>query len=405
MLTKLAWRNIWRNRRRTWITIASILFAVLFGSFMDALQKGAWGNMINNVVSYYVGYGQIHQKGYWEEQVIDNAFALPPEKVSAIEAIDEIQGMVPRLESFGLVSASNITKGALVVGIDPSAEQSMTQLADRVVEGNYLEAGEQAVLLAEGLAEILKLGVQDTVVIISQGYHGVNAAGKYLIKGLVSFGSPELNKQMVYLPLATAQQFYGAEGLLTSIALKIDDLDDIDPGLMAIGDVLDTTAYEIMKWDALLPDLVQAQALDSAGNYIVYFILYSIIAFGIFGTILMMTKEREYEFGVLIGIGMRRFALSSVVWMEIILLGLLGALFGILASMPIVLYFNRHPLRFSGNYANTLEKFGFEPIFPAAFDPKIFLTQAAIVFVITALLAIYPWLKIRRLEPVQAMRD
>lgn len=405
MVTKLAWRNIWRNRRRTWITIASILFAVLFGSFMDALQKGAWGNMIDNVVNYYVGYGQIHQKGYWEEQVIDNAFALPPEKIAAIEEIDEIAGVVPRLESFGLVSATNITRGALVVGIDPTAEQSMTQLADRVVAGTYLEAGEQAVLVAEGLAEILKLGIQDTVVIISQGYHGVNAAGKYLIKGLVNFGSPELNKQMVYLPLATAQQFYGAEGLLTSLALKIEDQDDIDPGLAAIGEVLDTSAYEIMKWDALLPDLVQAQALDSAGNYIVYFILYSIIAFGIFGTILMMTKEREYEFGVLIGIGMRRFTLSSVVWLEIILLGLLGAFFGILASTPVVWYFNRNPLRFSGNYANTLEKFGFEPIFPAAFDPVIFLTQATIVFVITALLAIYPWLKIRRLEPVKAMRD
>lgn len=405
MLTKLAWRNIWRNKRRTWITIASILFAVLFGSFMESLQEGAWGNMISNVVNYYMGYGQIHQKGYWEEQVIDKAFALPADKVAEIEAIKEIQKVVPRLESFGLVSAETITRGALVVGVDPVAEQAMTQLGDRVVKGAYLEAGEQAVLVAEGLAEILKLDVQDTLVVISQGYHGVNAAGKYLIKGLVNFGSPELNKQMVYLPLETAQQFYGAEGLLTSMALKIDDQDDIDPGLAAIGEVLDTSAYEIMKWDALLPDLVQAKSLDSAGNYIVYFILYSIIAFGIFGTILMMTKEREYEFGVLIGIGMRRTALSMVVWMEIMMLGMLGALLGILATTPIVWYFNLNPMRFSGNYANVLEKFGFEPIFPTAFDLSIFITQASIVFVITALLAIYPWVKIRRLEPVTAMRD
>ena len=405
MLTKLAWRNIWRNKRRTWITIASILFAVLFGSFMESLQEGAWGNMISNVVNYYMGYGQIHQKGYWEEQVIDKAFALPADKVAEIEAIKEIQKVVPRLESFGLVSAETITRGALVVGVDPLAEQAMTQLGDRVVKGAYLKEGEQAVLVAEGLAEILKLDVQDTLVIISQGYHGVNAAGKYLIKGLVNFGSPELNKQMVYLPLQTAQQFYGAEGLLTSMALKIDDQDDIDPGLAAIGEVLDTSAYEIMKWDALLPDLVQAKSLDSAGNYIVYFILYSIIAFGIFGTILMMTKEREYEFGVLIGIGMRRTALSIVVWMEIMMLGMLGALLGILATTPIVWYFNRNPMRFSGNYANVLEKFGFESIFPTAFDLSIFITQASIVFVITALLAIYPWVKIRRLEPVTAMRD
>ena len=352
-----------------------------------------------------MGYGQIHQKGYWEEQVIDKAFALSPQQLQDIEAIEEIQGVVPRIESFGLVSTEGITRGALVVGIDPSSEQSLTKLEDRIVAGAYLEKEDQSVLVAEGLAKILKLGVKDTLVIISQGYHGVNAAGKYLIKGIVKFGSPELNKQMVYLPLPVAQQFYGAEGLLTSIALKIEDQDDIDSGLAAIGEVLDTSAYEIMKWDALLPDLVQAKSLDSAGNYIVYFILYSIIAFGIFGTILMMTKEREYEFGVLIGIGMQRFKLSAIVWLEIILLGMLGALMGILVSTPIVWYFNQNPLRFSGNYADLLEKFGFEPIFPTAFDPMIFVTQALIIFIMTVLLALYPWLKIRRLQPVEAMRD
>ncbi len=405
MVTKLAWRNIWRNKRRTWITMASILFAVLFGSFMEALQEGAWGNMINNVVNFYMGYGQIHQKGYWEEQVIDKAFALSPQQLQEIEAIEEIQGVVPRIESFGLVSTEGITRGALVVGIDPALEQSLTKLEDRIVAGAYLEKEDKSVLVAEGLAKILKLGVQDTLVIISQGYHGVNAAGKYLIKGIVKFGSPALNKQMVYLPLPVAQQFYGAAGLLTSIALKIEDQDDIDAGLAAIGEVLDTSTYEIMKWDALLPDLVQAKSLDSAGNYIVYFILYSIIAFGIFGTILMMTKEREYEFGILIGIGMRRFKLSAIVWLEIILLGMLGALMGILVSAPIVWYFNQNPLRFSGNYADLLEKFGFEPIFPTAFDPMIFITQALVIFIMTVLLALYPWLKIRRLKPVEAMRD
>lgn len=405
MVTKLAWRNIWRNKRRTWITMASILFAVLFGSFMEALQEGAWGNMINNVVNFYMGYGQIHQKGYWDEQVIDKAFTLSPQQLQEIEAIEEIQGVVPRIESFGLVSTTGMTRGALVVGIDPALEQSLTKLEDRIVAGAYLEKADKSVLVAEGLAKILKLGVQDTLVIISQGYHGVNAAGKYLIKGIVKFGSPELNKQMVYLPLPVAQQFYGAEGLLTSIALKIEDQDDIDAGLAAIGEVLDTSAYEIMKWDALLPDLVQAKSLDSAGNYIVYFILYSIIAFGIFGTILMMTKEREYEFGILIGIGMRRFRLSAIVWLEIVLLGMLGALMGIVVSTPIVWYFNQNPMRFSGNYADLLEKFGFEPIFPTAFDPMIFVTQALIIFIMTVLLALYPWFKIRRLKPVEAMRD
>lgn len=405
MIVKLAWRNIWRNKRRTLITIASILFAVGLASFMESIQKGAWNNMINNVVNYYFGYAQIHQDGYWEDQTIDKAFNLKPELTQLDKELPAVGAVLPRLESFALASTGNQTKGVLVVGIDPQAENSMTNLQDRVSQGSYLEDGEDAVLLAEGIAQMLRLEVGDTLVLISQGYHGVNAAGKFPIKGIVHFGSPELNKQMVYLPLSTAQWFYGAEGLVTSLALKIDDPDEIKPTVRAIKAKLPMEEYEVMDWQELLPDLVQAKELDSAGNYIVYFILYMIIAFGIFGTVLMMTKEREYEFGILIAIGMQRMKLAAVVWLEVFILGIIGALAGIIAAMPVVWHFKLNPLRFSGAYAESMEKFGFEPIFPAEFKLEHFLIQALVVLLITTIVAFYPLLKIRKLEPVEAMRD
>lgn len=404
MILKLAWRNVWRSKRRTIITVASILFAVLFASFMEALQKGAWNHMINNVVNFYFGFAQVHTEGYWEEQSLDKAFPLEGQMEEWTKDIPEIKNVLPRIESFALASSGNNTMGALVVGIDPEVENSMTNLKSRLVQGSYISADEQAVLVAEGIAENLNLKLKDTLVLVSQGYHGVNAAGKYPIKGIIHFGSPELNKQMIYLPLKEAQWFYGAEGLVTSLALKIEDQDDIAPALSALKAKLDMEEYEVMDWKEMLPDLIKAKALDSAGNYIVYFILYLIIAFGIFGTILMMTKEREYEFGVLIAIGMQRLKLSAIVWVEAIMLGIIGALSGILASIPVVYYFNQNPLRFSGEYAGTMEKFGFEPIFPAAFEPEVFLLQAVVVFILTAILALYPMLKIRRLKPVDAMR-
>ncbi|MBV6655421.1 MAG: ABC transporter permease, partial [Mameliella sp.] len=297
MLFTLAWRNIWRNRRRTFITAASILFAVLFASFMDSLQRGAWDNMISNVVNYYFGYVQAHQNGYWEEQSIDKAFPLV-DSLSKIEAIQEVEAVLPRLESFALAAAGETTAGVLVAGIRPEVEHKMTDLKNRLVEGEYLGNEDEAVLVASGVAEKLGLALGDTLVLISQGYHGVNAAGKYPIKGMVSFGSPELNKQMVYLPLPAAQYFYGASGLVTSLTLQLGGQKDIPTVTSALYNQLDTNAYEVMDWEALLPDLVQARELDTAGNVVVYFILYMIIAFGIFGTILMMSKEREYEFGV-----------------------------------------------------------------------------------------------------------
>jgi ABC-type lipoprotein release transport system permease subunit len=293
----------------------------------------------------------------------------------------------------------------MLIGTEPEREIAMTGLDERLVEGSYFEKGDQKVLLAKGVAEKLKLSINDTLILISQGYHGANAAGKYPVKGIVSFGSPELNKQMVYLPLKEAQWFYAADGLVTSIALHLEGQDQIQPTLSALKSKLDTKEYEIMDWEELLPDLVEAKALDSGGNYVVYFILYLIIAFGIFGTILMMTKEREYEFGILIAIGMKRWMLGTTIWMEVILLGLLGTILGLILSYPLVYYFHVNPIRFGGGYAEAMEKFGFEPIFPTTMKARIFLIQALVVFLITAILALFPFYKIFKLVPVKAMRD
>ena len=404
MLFKLAWRNIWRNKRRTFITIASILFAVLFATFMEAWQKGAWNNKIRNGVNLYFRYVQVHQNGYWDEQSIDKAFVLSDSVLRLEGEVPAIQQMLPRLESFALASTGKTTMGAMVVGIDPRAENDMTNLKERLISGVYLEDGDQAVIVAEGIAENLALRTGDTLILVSQGFRGVNAAGKYPVKGIISFPSPDLNKQLIYLPLPEAQWFYGAEDRVTSLAFKLGDQDDITPAVRAIKTKLGTDAYEVMDWKEMLPDLLQAKALDSAGNVIVYIILYLIIAFGIFGTILMMTKEREYEFGILTAIGMRRMKLAATVWLEVVLLGVAGALAGILVSIPLVYWFKIHPIRFSGEYAGAMEKFGFEPVFPTEFEAGIFFTQAVVVFVLTSILALFPVFKIRRLRPVEAMR-
>lgn len=390
------------------ITAASILFAVLLSSFMQSIQKGAWDRMVDNVVNFHFGYLQIHAKGYWEEQSINTAFKEDGPWVEAITSIENVKAIVPRLESFALAANGNNTKGVMVVGTNPESENKMTGFKDRVIKGTFFKPDEEAVLIAEGVEENLGISVGDTLILISQGYHGVNAAGKYLVKGTVKFGSPDLNKQLVYLPLKVAQHFYGAEGMLTSVAIQVNNKDYVDPVKSKIQSSIDTASvYEVMDWQTMMPELVEAREVDTAGNVIVLFILYVIIAFGIFGTILMMTKEREYEFGILLAIGMRRLSLGIMVWLEIVFLGLIGSFAGILASLPLVYYFNLNPVDFSKiskDMEQAYEKFGFEPIFPAAFEWDIFLWQAVIVFILTTIMALYPLTKIRKLKPVQAMR-
>ena len=408
MFLKLAWRNIWRNKRRTFITIASIFFAVLFAIFMNSIQKGAWVRMLDNIVNFYYGYAQIHQYGYWEDRSINKIFPFTKELADLGDETEGLTELVPRLESFALASFGTKTYGTMIIGVEPSMENEMTSLEDRLIEGRYFSSDESALLIAEGMAELLKVGVGDTIILLSQGYHGVNAVGKYPLVGIVRFASPELNKSMAYLPLNATQYFFGAEDMISSLALKIDDRDEVRTVIKALNKKLDPEEFEIMDWKEMLPELVEAQRTDAAGNYIFLVVLYAIIAFGIFGTILMMTKERSYEFGVLISIGMSRKLLGLAVWIEVIMLGLLGALAGMLGALPLVYYFKVHPLDFSEmseEFAGAYEKWGFDPIMPTILDFPIFAWQAFVVFCITAILATYPIWKIRKLKPVEAMRE
>lgn len=409
MIFNLAWRNIWRNKRRTLITIAAVAFAVFMSAFMRSFQKGVWDMVVDGAVNVYYGYAQIHGNGYWEDQSLENAIAYEDRLKEIPNQIEEINSLVPRIESFALASEGDLTSGVLVLGISPELEDAMTEVSKRLVEGEFLREDDDAVIAASGLVEKLGLELNDTLILISQGYHGVNAAGKFPIKGIFEFAMPDLNKRLLLMPLLRAQSFYGAEGLVTTLAVDMDDrkdLPEVMPKLASL--LLPEEEYELMAWQELIPELVEARQVDEAGGVIILGILYLLIAFAIFGTILMMTKERSYEFGVLTAIGMGRWKLFYAVWLETIMLGLVGAICGILISIPVIYYFNVNPIPVSAiaeGSAEAYEKFGIQGALPTAFEFEIFANQAVIIFIVASLLAVYPLINIMRLQPVKAMRD
>ena len=405
MILKIAWRNVWRNKRRTLITAAAIFFAVLFSVVAESFNRGIFDGMIDNTVRFYSGYGQVLKKGYWEERTLDKSFELSDSLSQQLLSIDGVDQLVPRLESFALASYGKITKSSMLVGIDPSKENQLTGLSKRVVKGAYLKADDQAILISEGLANKLKLDIQDTLVLISQGYHGVNAAGKYPVKGIVSFGSPELNATMVFLPLATAQWFYGAEGLLSTLVLDIENKSTAERAVAELQNTLNADAYELKDWKQMMPEIIEMKALKESSNKIMLLVLYLIVSFGIFGVIVMMTKERQYEFAVLLSIGMQRRTLSMITWLETVLLGVCGALIGIVTSYAMMYYILLNPIKVTGDMAVAYEKFGIEPILLTSVDIDIFANQAITVFVITSLIALYPLNKIWKMKPVDAMRS
>ncbi|MBX9781748.1 MAG: ABC transporter permease [Chitinophagaceae bacterium] len=402
-LLKLAWKNMWRNRNRTIITMAAIFFAVILSVATSSLRDGIFDNLVKNVVSFYTGYVQVHKQGYQDEQILDNSFEASAQTEQKILQDKNVSGVTPRLESFALVSAEEITKGCLVVGIHPEKENQITSLKNKIVQGNYIKDDDNAVLLAQGLAERLKLKLNDTIVLIGQGYHGATAAGKYRIKGLLKFGSPDLNDKTLFMPLATAQDFYSAYGMITSYVLSLHNTKVPESTAKTVAAALGSN-YEVLTWGQLIPDIKQHIKTDTSNAKYVQGVLYMLICFGIFGTLLMMMVERKFEMGMLVAIGMKKIKLMLLLLIESVMTVLAGCILGIAASIPLVYYFNRHPIKIGGETAETYERFGFEPIFPTSVDASNFIRQGIIVLIIGLILSLYPMYKAMRLNPVAAMK-
>ena len=402
-LVKMAWKNLWRNRGRTIITIAAIFFAVVLSVIASSLKEGIFDNLVKNVVSFYTGYIQIHKQGYQNEQILDNSFASSKEIEEKIFSIKEVTGITPRLESFALASYDDVTKGCLVTGILPENENNITDLKNKLVNGSYISESDNAVLLSEGLAQRLQSGVQDTIVLIGQGYHGSTAAGKYTIKGILKFGSPQLNDKTLFMPLPAAQNLFGAAGMITSYILQIKNENNLD--VMA-SDLRKTVGkdYEVMTWGELMPDIKQHIASDTNNMKVVQGILYLLICFGIFSTLLMMMVERKFELGMLVAIGMKKSKLILLLIAESVLTVFIGCIAGIIASVPLVYFLNKHPIRIGGDTAIAYERFGFEAIFPTSTETSIFISQGIIVLIIGLILSLYPVIKIIQLRPVAAIK-
>lgn len=406
----LAWRNLWRNKRRTLIAASSVLFAVLLSLLMRSMQRGYYDYMIDASVRMYTGYIQVHGKEYWEKRSLEESMTIDESRINEISKIEGVSHLAKRLETFSLLSYGKITKVAQVVGIDPESEDQLTNLKSKVIEGSYLNDSSKGILLAQGLAELLNAQVGDTVVIYGQGYHGVTAAELIKVEGIIKFTLPEQNKSFSYLTLSQAQWVFSAPKRLTSLSIMIDSpkrLEEVNSRvkeIFGITDGMSNEEYEVMTWEELSPELVQSIQIDNAQGIIMLGILYLVIAFGIFGTIMMMTAERVKEFGILISVGMKKWKLYVVTAMETFFISFIGVLAGGIISLPILIYFVNNPIPLTGEYAEAILAWGFEPILPFAIYPGMFFAQMWTVLAIALLSAFYPMNFIRKLKPVEAVR-
>lgn len=406
MYIKLAWRNLWRNNRRTLITVASVLFAVLLSLFVGSMNRGMHDLMIENMAKFHTGYIQIQDPNYEDEPSLDNAFTYDDSLDEQIRNSDpNIQYTVPRIETFMLAAGDENTRGAMVMGIDEEMEDRLNGLKDRLIEGSFF-ASDKSVVMGEGLARRLELAAGDTLVLLGQGRFGMTAAGKYAVGGLMKHPLPEMNNQVVYMPLSEAQWLLSAENRITALLVTPAEVSQTGSVTRSLKNLFSEDELRVLSWEEMMPELLQAIEFDQAQQAFTLGILYVVIGFGIFGTILMMTLERMREFAVLLSVGMQRAQLGSILFIETLLISFLGVLGGWVAGYPLLLYFYFNPIQLSGEMTEVLEdmELGIEPVLAFSMDADIFWSQGLTVFVIAIFICMYPVLKIMNLNIQEASR-
>jgi len=402
MILKLAWKNIWRNKRRTFITLSAIAFAVLFAVMMRSMQEGMEEQMAKTSVENSLGYIQIHTKGYWDDKLLENGMNVPDLPIQQIEKLDNITIVDPKLETGMITSFGNQSRGTYILSYDIEKD-SPKQVKKKLVKGKLPRDEKKEVVLGIELADYLDASIGDTLVFLGSGYQGSTAAGLYVISGLLDFHIPELNRSTTYMSLASLQELLGAEDLVTSLMIGLKKPSKLDETAAKIKSVIGSE-YEVMTWEELMPDLKQLIQTSGAKGYIMNFILYMIISFVMFGTVLMATQERKYEMGVLQAIGMKKNKSITLVLVENIVTSIMGVIIGIIGASPIAYYFNQYPLEITGDSAKAILEMGIEPIIPFSVNPMIAINHGLIVLVISLLLVIYPIIIIRKLNPVSAMK-
>ena len=424
-LFKIAWRNLWRNKKRSLITIVSIFMAVLLSIFMRSLQLGSYGNMTKAGISQ-VGYMQVQGKGFWENQNINKSIIYSNELKETINQVPNVKSQIPQLQNFILASTEDKTKGALAIGILPTIENEHRGLAKKLVWGNYLSGNDNGVMIAQDLARYLGIIqvdkeivystdsleqttiehitlLNDTLAIIGSGYQGITAAAIFPVTGILKFGTPQENGSLIYMTLENAQYTFSpyVPNLVTSIAVELNDIDKIEETRTKI-QALIGDKYDLMLWSEMLVELVQSIQSDNVGGIVMLGIIYMIVGFGLLGTVLMMTMERRREMAVMISIGLQRTRLAIILTVESIILAILGVVVGIGITYPFVYYLFLNPIPLEGEMADMMASYNMEPIIPFSIDFSIFYTQALVIFILALLIALYPLVTAFRLQLIKA---
>lgn len=405
--TKMAWRNIWRNPRRTLLTVCAITFATVLLVFMLSFQFGSYETMINTSVKISTGHLQIQAAAYQEKKSIRFVIPKPQAIAKVVDQIPQVAAYTFRGQAFALISSTNRTYGVVVTGIDPQKEARVSRLKQLVRKGHFLAGNDRnQAIVGSLLARNLRAKIGDELTLIGQGRDGSIAATVVSVKGIFSSGIDDFDRAALQIPLTTFQDTFSMDQSVHEIVIigkSLSDVAAIKAKLqIALSDLEGRKKLKTLDWQELMPGLRQAIEMDLISGLIFYGLLIIVVAFSILNTFLMAIFERTREFGVMMSIGTTPQRLTKILLLESMTITLIGIIAGIGIGIGVTAYFQLHGIDFSGG-SELLSQFGIT----GRMYPKLSFLSVAIgpfmVLFFTFFAALYPALKIRRLRPVEAM--
>ncbi len=407
-LVNLAWRNIRRNPRRTSLTLLAMVVGVVALMLAWSIFDGNGLKMIRDQSGYFTGHLQIHQRGYDRDPSLDLTFRAQDLAALQLERIPGVMATAPRLAGRALISSETNSRGVMLVGIDPGQERAVTRLHEQLSSGQPLEAGRQGdILIGHALAKSLKIGVGDSLAVITQGLRGAFGSARYRVCGIFDTQNEAADSMQAFITLSDADALYAAQGELTTVAVRLDDHErsmSLAPRLASqLGE-----RFEVLNWKQLLPSVDQFISFHDGMANLIMVVLMAIVAIGIANTVLMSTIDRVREFGVMMAIGTSPFQVFRVVVYEGLLIAALGLCIGLFLAYVPIAYFSTVGIKMgaSSQAMQSIQSQGVkttEIVYPHLAWYRFWLL-AGVVLSVTALATAYPAWQTARRQPVQAMR-
>lgn len=403
MYLKLAWRNLLRNKRRTFIAGTAIGIGLATLIFYDGMMIGMENNMIGTATSSFMGEAQIHADDFLETQDVELTIRNFADVASNLEKEEIVEAFTPRAMAFSMLSSAGNVSAVQLYGIVPESEAQLSKIDDAISEGEFFSGdSKRDIVIGSKLAELLEVQIGDRVVATaSQAETGELSQELFRVSGIYTFGDRALDGGLAFVRLPVAQDMLGIDGDVHEIAIKFTDIQLSRVDTLTFWNKYSEGGNEAKSWTKLFPQLEAVFEMSEMAKGIVGMILFAIVALGIINTLFMSLHERMFEFGVIKAIGTRPFKIAQLIIFEAAFLSIISIVIGSVISLAVNSYIGHVGLDYRGmEFLGTTVQ---ELIYPVM-NIEQYLTYPIWVFILTSIVGIYPAVHAARLKPADAMR-